>query len=142
MGQRLGCGVSHEHGLFKVIQVGDPNLLHQTTAHDCHFVHQTAAAGDGARQSSSSSPSSSSRSSSSGRDNGEITAPAMAAAAPTSIPSFHHSHHRHACPIPHRPLATRGHPFVFFFLKIRWEHPWISMVDVWPVGFVGGLPKP
>ena len=79
-----------------------------------------------------------------------LVAPAMAAAAqapaeaaaPTSIPSFHHSHHRHACPIPRRPLATRGPSLCVFLKKIRWEHPWISMVDVWPVGFVGGLPKP
>ena len=131
MGQRLGCGVSHEHGLFKVIQVGDPNLLHQATAHYCHFAHQTAAAGDGARQSSLSSPSSSSRSSSSGRDNGETTAPAMAAAAPTSIPSFHRNRHRqpYSSPLACYPLAI---PLVF--LKWGGNTPWIFMVDILLVG--------
>ncbi|CBI27645.3 unnamed protein product, partial [Vitis vinifera] len=58
MGQRLGCGVSHEHGLFSAVQVGDlesvesllardPNLLHQATVHDHHSAHQTATVGDG-----------------------------------------------------------------------------------------------
>lgn len=55
MGQGLSCGVSHEHGLFSAVQVGDlesvesllardPSLLHQTTVYDRHSALHIAAA--------------------------------------------------------------------------------------------------
>ena len=53
-------------------------------------------------------------------------APAMAAAvrapaevaAPTSIPSYHHGHHRHEGPIPPAGLLSVGHPFCSFKNKV------------------------
>ena len=83
--------------------------------HDSHSAHQTAASGDGARQSSSlSSPSFSSRSSSSSSDDDETSsansgsgnASASGSGNPHPLPPFHHNRHWHASPVPHRQPAT------------------------------------